>query len=243
MSGTIIDGGCSTCGTITGGSGIAMGSVIPGTIIDGEVISGGVIPGEIISDGVIFDGRIVDGGTVSGDSHQAAKPCSGCGKYHTNISPSPAARQPEENLPGQINQGTLKPQTPPDPDTDEKVPAPGTTDPPPQQTDRATDASATASEPELFPGTIRVLPKSPPVSRPVTHPPAGSPRARTTPSSWRNSPSRTATPARETGGDFHQPLPRPGLVEPEPEPTTLMIPTIPDEGGTRHVHWVPEDLR
>ena len=118
MGGTVIDSGCSTCGTMVGG--LTAGSVIPGTVIDGQVISGGVLPGAVTSEGVLFDSSTIDGSVIS--SGPPAGTCSHCGKSHTDLKPVPgpavtpvpqAVPPSTEALPGQVNQGTLKPQTPP----------------------------------------------------------------------------------------------------------------------------------
>ena len=235
ISGGILDSGCSTCG-----SGISMGSVIPGTIVDGGIISGGMIPGEVISDGVIFDGAIVDG-----DSHFSSKPCETCGKVHTTVKPVPETDESEEGVPGQINPGTLKPQSPQTYDgktgethgeaAGENTPGevnPGAANPVPP----AREPSA-INEPEALPGSLPSSPRAIRGSLTPVHPPVGAPRARTTPSSWRTTSPRTASPFSYGGRDDFQTPVREGEAI---EPTTLMIPTIPDENDTRHVHWVPE---
>ena len=242
ISGSTIDSGCSSCA----GGGITMGSVIPGTIIDGGIASGNVIPGGVISDGVIFDGAIVDG-----DAPISSKPCETCGKVHTTVKPVPEtggeATSTEESVPGRINPGTLKPQTPQNYDgkTGEETPGapageaildeviPGATNPVPP----AREPSA-INEPEALPGSFPASPRPVHESLTPTHPPAGAPRARTTPSSWRTTSPRPASPFSESAGEkFRTPVHEGEAIE----PATLMIPTIPDGNGTRHVHWVPEN--
>lgn len=240
MSETVIDSGCSTCGTTFNGGSYAMGGVIPGTIMNGEMISGGMIPGEVIGDGVIFDGSIVNGGTFSGDSHEVGKPCPNCGKHHsTTVQPVPESQSHEE-IPGQINQGTLKPHTTPAQTYD------GTSEPGAGGEDVSTDNQSVPAaqepsathEPEALPGATE-SPRAIPQSLPATHPPAGAARAKTTPSSWRTSGPRTS-PFRNAGSEeFQEPVREPQRLE----PTTLMIPTIPDKNDTRHVHWVPAEPR
>ncbi|MFP6762072.1 MAG: hypothetical protein VB858_00595, partial [Planctomycetaceae bacterium] len=66
-------------------------------------------------------------------------------------------------------------------------------------------------------------------------PPAGAARARTTPSSW-----RTSRPVDNPGIFQHSDFQAPVHPSKRIEPTTLMIPTIPDNEKTRQVHWLPE---
>ena len=241
MSGTVTDSGCSTCGTAYGGSGIAMGSVIPGTIMDGEIISGGMIsggmiPGEVIGDGVIFDGSIVNGGSYPGTTYATDKLCPNCGKNHsTKMTPMPESHSHEEAVPGEVTPGTLKPFAQP---YEEKATDGGgagaTTEDPPAPA--ATNPSATI--PGSFPSPFG-SPREIEESLPTIHPPAGEARAKTTPSSWRTSGSRPAQ-IQNSAGEFHKPVPSSGGSI---QPTTLMIPTIPDLDDTRHVHWIPENAK
>lgn len=236
VSGGFVGGDCSTCG-----SGSTLGSVIPGTIMDGGIVSGGVIPGEVIGDGVIFDGSIVNGGTVSGDPYAVSKPCSNCGKDHsTTVPPVPETSEPEEGVPGQIKPGTLSPISPTAPAYD---PSSGGAAEEPDRAGAADENSvpparepSAVNEPESLPGRSAPRQVIPETLSPA-HPPAGTPRARMTPSSWRTTSPSTVSPIRNPDSDdFRAPV----REETRSEPTTLMIPTIPDENDTRHVHWIPE---
>jgi len=214
--------------------GLTAGSVIPGTVIDGQVISGGVLPGAVTSEGVLFDSSTIDGSVIS--SGPPAGTCSHCGKSHTDLKPVPgpavtpvpqAVPPSTEALPGQVNQGTLKPQTPP---ASVDHPIQATQEPAPEQASPETGnppAPATTNEPQPMPGVFLETPIDLPDSKPDPHPPAGAARARITPSSWRNS-----NPVQKQN-DLQTP-------QGQNEPTTLMIPTIPDNTETRNVHWLPQ---
>lgn len=233
-----MDGGCSTCGTSFGGSGIAMGSVVPGTIMDGQIISGGMIPGEVIGGGVIFDGAIVDDGSYLGTTYATDKPCPNCGKNHSaNLTPMPEAQSHEKATPGKVKPGTLKPHTPSTQPYDEKATdGAGTTTE--EQAVPAANVPSATNIPEALPSSFG-SPRAIEESLPAIHPPAGASRARTTPSSWRTSGSRPAQ-LQDAAEEFHEPVQEP---TPSIQPTTLMIPTIPDLDDTRHVHWVPENAK
>lgn len=240
MSGTVIDSGCSTCGTSFGGNGISMGSVIPGTMMNGEIISGGMIPGEVIGDGVIFDGSIVNGGSYPGTTYATDKPCPNCGKNHsTKMTPMPEGRLHEEATPGEVTPGTLRPHTTPAQPYDEKATSGGAAGPATEkQTVPATNDPSATSIPEAFPSSFG-SPRTTEESLPTIHPPAGEARAKTTPTSWRTSGSRPAQ-IQNSAGEFHEPVPASsGSIQ----PTTLMIPTIPDRDDTRHVHWIPGNAK
>lgn len=206
--------------------------------MDGQILSEGMIPGEVVGDGVIFDGAIVDGGSYPGATYATDKPCPNCGKNHsTNMTPMPEAHSHEEAAPGEVTPGTLRPHVPAAQPYDEKATGGSGTTTEEHPVPAAQDPSAT-NIPEALPTTFG-SPRAIEESLPSIHPPAGATRARTTPSSWRTTGSRPAQ-LQNAGEEFHEPVHEPASLI---QPTTLMIPTIPDLDDTRHVHWIPENSK